>query len=145
MEEITVKAAVRITVINKRTGKTEYTFDDEFDVNKADYERLMASYSLGKFKYMHEDDAISDIYGYFADYDEELEEDETFRVSYPIEITNNLSFETVLEANGASNVPEEPVEPFSYEEFMAEIEADAEAAYNAMLAEFENKDSEENS
>jgi len=97
MDSAKVNVAARLYILETSTGHRISLDDISIDLTKEQYERLLVSYKENKPKYMNDDEKIADICNSFIDYYgyEDLEENQTLVVSYPIEICNGLSFESL--------------------------------------------------
>ena len=92
MNNVKVNVVSRVDTKINRTGRTIFVDEWHVELDKEQYERLKVSYNTGKFKYLHEDSDITDIYRLYVGEDDE-EYFSEYLVNYPIEIKNNLPFE----------------------------------------------------
>ena len=114
MNNIKVNVAARLSILEAKTGH-KITLDDiSLDLTREQYERLQASYNTLKPKYMNDDESIADICNSFIDYYgyEDLEDDQKLVVSYPIEISTGLSFDS-LAKNTDENINFDTTASFS--------------------------------
>ncbi len=105
MDKAKVNVAARLYILETKTGHRVSLDDISIDLTQEQYERLVASYKKSKPKYMNDDENITDICNSFMDYYgyEDLEEDQILVVTYPIEVCNGLSFESLYKnSNGNS-------------------------------------------
>ena len=115
MDDVKVNVAAGLFILETRSGHKISLDGISMDLTREQYERLQAAYNANKFKYMNDDDSVADICKVFIDYygyeDEDLEDDQKLIVSFPIEITNGLSFDelpkrTNDESNSEDNYSE---------------------------------------
>ena len=97
MDNMKVNVAAGLYILETESGHKISLDEIRLDLTKEQYERLQASYSAIKSKYMNEDDNIADICQLFIDYygDEDLEDEQKIIVGFPIEITSGLSFDNL--------------------------------------------------
>lgn len=106
MDSAKVNVAARLYILETNSGHRISLDDISIDLTKEQYERLVASYNEHKPKYMNDDENIADICRSFIDYYgyEDLEEEQILVVTYPIEVCNGLSFESIYKnINGNSS------------------------------------------
>lgn len=106
-----VNVAARLYVLETSTGHRNSLDDFYFDLSRDQYERLQTSYQTKKLKYMNDDACLEDFCKLlFKEYGEEyldLEDDQKLVVSYPIEITNGLSFDDLPKKTNGEQSTEE--------------------------------------
>ena len=97
MENVKVNVAARISILETRTGRKISLDDISYDLTKEQYERLLTSYKTKMYKYMNEDENISDICDLFTEYYgyEDLDDGQKLIVGYPIEVSTGLSFDVL--------------------------------------------------
>lgn len=94
MNNVKVNVVSRVDTKINGTGRTIFVDEWNVELDKEQYGRLKASYNTGKFKYLHEDSEIADIYRLYVGEDDEEFYSE-YLVNFPIEIKNNLPFESL--------------------------------------------------
>jgi len=109
MDDAKVNIAARLYIMETRTNHRISLDDISIDLTKDQYDRLQVSYKEHKSKYMNDDENIADICKAFIDYYgyEDLEEDQILVVTYPIEVCNGLSFESLYKNTSGNSGSED--------------------------------------
>ena len=94
MNDKLVNVAARADIVVAETGEILLRKEAFADLNREQYAMLQASYEIGKFKYMNEDECLAELCGLFTVY-VEPEDDQILLIAYPLEITNKLSFDSL--------------------------------------------------